>query len=88
MTGHRYYWDFDNQLQGVDTTGDQVADVTFGYDALGRRVTKTASGATKVYVSKTEPIAYSPYAGQEIAEYASGAVPTSPGEVHLRRLHR
>jgi RHS repeat-associated protein len=80
VTGHRYTWDFDNQLQGVDTSGDQVADVTFGYDALGRRVKKTASGATKIYVSATTPIAYSPQAGQELVEYVSGAVPTSPTE--------
>jgi RHS repeat-associated protein len=82
-TGHRYTWDFDNQLQGVDTSGDQVADVTFGYDALGRRVKKTASGATKIYVSATQPIAYSPQAGQELAEYVSGAVPTSPTEKYV-----
>jgi hypothetical protein len=73
VTGHRTTWDFDNQLPGVDTSGDQVADVTFGYDALGRRVKKTASGATKIYVSATPPIAYSPQAGQELAEYVSGA---------------
>ena len=30
VTGHRTTWDFDNQLQGVNTSGDQVADVTFG----------------------------------------------------------
>ena len=83
VTGHRYTWDFDNQLQGVDTSGDQVADVTIGYDALGRRVKKTASGATKVYVSATQPIAYSPQAGQELAEYVSGAAPTSPTEKYV-----
>jgi RHS repeat-associated protein len=83
VTGHRYTWDFDNQLQGVDTSGDQVADVTFGYDALGRRVKKTASGATKVYVSATQPIAYSPQAGQELAEFVSGAAPTSPAEKYV-----
>jgi hypothetical protein len=82
-TGHRYTWDFDNQLQGVDTSGDQVADVTFGYDALGRRVKKTASGATKIYVSATQPIACIPQAGQELVEYVSGAVPTSPTEKYV-----
>jgi RHS repeat-associated protein len=60
-----------------------VADVTFGYDALGRRVKKTASGATKVYVSATQPIAYSPQAGQELAEYVSGVAPTSPTEKYV-----
>ncbi len=62
------FWDFDNRLTGVDNTGDSTPDVTYAYDALGRRVSRTESSATVVYVS----------AGQQvIADYSSGSSPTS-----------
>jgi len=81
--GHTYTWDFDNRLKSVDTNGDQVPDVSFQYDALGRRVSKTAAAGTTVYACKTEPIAYSPFAGQVVCEYASGGTPASPSEKYI-----
>ncbi len=74
---HKYTWDFDNRMSAADTDGDNVDDVTLKYDALGRRVAKTSGSATVVYVSMTQPIQYSPLAGQVVAEYASGAAPAS-----------
>ncbi len=38
--GHTYVWDFDNKMVSADTNGDSNPDVTFAYDALGRRVKK------------------------------------------------
>ncbi len=80
---HKYTWDFDNRMSAADTDGDNVDDVTLKYDALGRRVAKTSGSATVVYVSMTQPIQYSPFAGQVVAEYASGAAPTSPTEKYV-----
>ncbi len=80
---HKYTWDFDNRMSAADTDGDDVDDVTLKYDALGRRVAKASGSATVVYVSMTQPIQYSPFAGQVVAEYASGAAPTSPTEKYV-----
>jgi len=44
VTGHRYFWDFDNQLQGVDITGEP-ASVTYGTFAPGDTI---GSGAAPV----------------------------------------
>ena len=64
----KLFWDFDNRLTGVDTTGDSTPEVTYSYDALGRRVWRTESSATVVYVS----------AGQQVVcDYPSGAAPSS-----------
>ncbi len=70
-----FAWDFDNRLKTTTLSG--VA-ATYTYDALGRRVTKTAGGATTVFVSCTRPIQHSPWAGQEIVEYTLGAAAASP----------
>ncbi len=63
-------WNFDNQLIGADTNGSPSSlEVTFEYDALGRRVARSHSSGNVVYV----------HAGQQvIADYARGAVTTSP----------
>jgi len=47
-----YTWDYDNKLAAADTTGDGNADVTYTFDALGRRVSKTTvpTGVAIVYV--------------------------------------
>ena len=64
----KLFWDFDSRLTGVDTTGDSTPEVTYSYDALGRRVWRTESSATVVYVS----------AGQQVVcDYPSGAAPSS-----------
>jgi len=57
--------------------------ISFQYDALGRRVSKTAGSSTTVYVCKTEPIAYGPFAGQVIRKYAGGTAPASPSERYI-----
>ncbi len=80
---HGYTWDFDNRMSAADTDGDNVDEVTLKYDTLGRRVAKTSGSATVVYVSMTQPIQYSPFAGQVVAEYASGAAATSPTEKYV-----
>ncbi|MBL8890292.1 MAG: hypothetical protein JNL67_09950 [Planctomycetaceae bacterium] len=63
-------WNVDNQLVGADTNGSAGSlEVTFEYDALGRRVARSHSGGNVVYV----------HAGQQvIADYARGAVTSSP----------
>ena len=65
----RYGWDYNNQLLTADTDVDGTADVTFAYDALGRRTAKATSTATTVYVSAMN---------QEIAEYPAGTAAASP----------
>ncbi|RME21373.1 MAG: RHS repeat-associated core domain-containing protein, partial [Candidatus Zixiibacteriota bacterium] len=42
-----------------------------------------SGSTTTVYVSVTQPIQYSPFAGQVVAEYASGAAPASPTEKYV-----
>ena len=70
LRNHNYTWDFDNRMSGADTDGDTLVDISFEYDALGRRVKK---GST-VYA----------YSGQQvIAEYNSGANPSSPTEQYV-----
>lgn len=65
-----YTWDYDNKLSNADTTGDGVADVTYTFDALGRRVSKTtvSTGVAIVYVCLGD---------QEIAEYSFTPVTTT-----------
>ncbi len=61
-------WDFDNRMVCADVGADSVIDVTHQYDALGRRVARTASGSTTVFVQVDQ---------QTICDYASGAAPAS-----------
>jgi RHS repeat-associated protein len=63
-------WDFDNRLRGADTNGTPATqEVTFEYDALGRRVARSEAGNNVVYV----------HAGQQvIADYARGAAAAAP----------
>jgi len=63
-------WDFDNQLKSVDTDSDGTPDVTYSYDALGRRTTKNNT----VFVCLGQ---------QVIAEYTSGASAESPAEQYV-----
>ncbi|MEM9881557.1 MAG: RHS repeat-associated core domain-containing protein [Planctomycetota bacterium] len=73
--GNTYVWDFDNRLKEVqDSNGDLVA--SFTYDALGRRVTKTApapgSGPSVLtaFVHLTDDSGM----GQLLAEYETNAL--------------
>ena len=42
-------WDFNNKLRGADTDDDGIEDMFYLWDALGRRVGRTANSATTVY---------------------------------------
>jgi RHS repeat-associated protein len=63
-------WDFDNKLKGADNDNTPATlEVMFTYDALGRRVSSSESGSTVIYLQSGQ---------QTIADYASGAAPSSP----------
>ncbi|GAB5407028.1 MAG: hypothetical protein Aurels2KO_52590 [Aureliella sp.] len=62
-------WDMDNRLKSADVGNNGSAEVTYQFDALGRRVARTASGTTTVYVQSGQ---------QTIADYAAGANSSSP----------
>ena len=48
-------WDFDNRLRGADTNGTPASqEVSFEYDALGRRVARSEAGNNVVYVHAVE----------------------------------
>ncbi len=53
----------------VDTNNDSTDDVFYKFDALGRRVARTASSATTVYFQSGQ---------QTIADYPAGTVASSP----------
>ena len=78
--GDTYAWDFDNRLRTATVSGDVS---TYTYDALGRRTSKEVGAAKTLFVSSTRPLPSSPHAGQVLAEYASGAAPSSPTEKHV-----
>jgi RHS repeat-associated protein len=61
-------WDFDNRMVSADVGADSVIEVTHQYDALGRRVARTASSSTTVFVQVDQ---------QTICDYVSGAAPAS-----------
>ena len=65
-------WDFDNKMKGADTNGTPATlEVTYEYDALGRRVARNeGSSQTVIYVQ----------AGQQtICDYPAGTpASTSP----------
>jgi RHS repeat-associated protein len=62
-------WDFDNKLRSADLGNNNSVDVNFQYDALGRRVARTGTGGSVVYVQHDQ---------QTIADYPVGGVATTP----------
>jgi RHS repeat-associated protein len=74
-------WDFENKLISADIDNDSVVDVTYQWDALGRRVARTTyfplplgegqgeGSETTVYVQSGQ---------QTIADYTSGTSAASP----------
>ncbi len=62
-------WDMDNRLSSADVDNDNTADVSYQWDALGRRVARTSNSTTTIYVQSGQ---------QTIADYPSGAAPSSP----------
>ena len=75
-----FYWDFDNRLNNCEPPDGQI--ITYAFDALGRRVSKTVpdgeGSATTVFVGTIQELEYSPHAMQVVAEYAADAAPASP----------
>jgi RHS repeat-associated protein len=62
-------WDFENKLLAADIDNDNTDDVFYKFDALGRRVARTASAATMVYFQSGQ---------QTIADYTAGTAASSP----------
>ncbi len=62
-------WDFDNRLAGADVDNDSTDDVTYGYDALGRRVKRDDGTNVTVFVQNGQ---------QTFLDYPSGTAATSP----------
>ncbi len=62
-------WDFDNRLTGADVDNDSVDDVTYGYDALGRRVKRDDGTNVTIFVQNGQ---------QTFLDYAPGTAATSP----------
>jgi RHS repeat-associated protein len=58
-----FAWDFDNKLKSSDIDNNGSADVTFEYDALGRRVARTEGSTAVVYFQADQ---------QTIADYPRG----------------
>ncbi len=56
-------WDYDNKLKSADIDNNASADVTFEYDALGRRVARTEGSSAVVYFQADQ---------QTIADYPRG----------------
>ncbi len=62
-------YDFDNKLKSADIDNNGSNDVTFQYDALGRRVARQGTSGSFVYVQQDQ---------QTIADYGYGDAPSSP----------
>ncbi len=66
-----YVWDFDNHLKSATVAGSAIE---YRYDALGRRVQRTALGQTTTFVHDE---------WRTIAEYAGGADPSNPAKIFV-----
>jgi RHS repeat-associated protein len=62
-------WDYDNKLKFADIDNNGSVDVSFQYDALGRRVARTGTSGSFVYFQVDQ---------QTIADYGIGDAPTIP----------
>ncbi|WP_436717721.1 RHS repeat-associated core domain-containing protein [Roseiconus lacunae] len=62
-------WDFDNRLVSADVDNDSTADVSYEWDALGRRVARDDGTTASIYVQNGQ---------QTVADYTSGTAATSP----------
>jgi len=81
--GQTYTWDFDSRMTSATVPAGSPGiegSHTYGYDALGRRVSKTVDGDTTVFVSRTEPIRHGPMDGHVVAYYSQGAPGSSPNQ--------
>ncbi|MFN7731626.1 MAG: RHS repeat-associated core domain-containing protein [Pirellula sp.] len=62
-------WDFDNKMKSADIDANGSADVNFQFDALGRRVARTGTGGSTVYLQMDQ---------QTIADYPVGGTASTP----------
>jgi len=62
-------WNFENKLASSDIDANGTADVSFQYDALGRRVARTGTGGSYVFVQMDQ---------QTIADYPVGGAASTP----------
>lgn len=62
-------WDMDNRLSSADTNDDGTADVTYKFDALGRRVFRDDGTTATIFIQSGQ---------QTIADYTAGTAATSP----------
>ncbi|MEL6897812.1 MAG: hypothetical protein AAFP90_17070, partial [Planctomycetota bacterium] len=62
-------WDPDNRMQSADSDNDGTDDVFYYFDALGRRIKRTSTSESIVYVQVGK---------QTIADYVVAAAPASP----------
>lgn len=69
-----FTWDFDNRLQSADIGNNGSVDVQYEFDALGRRVSRDDGNTTTVIVQNGQ---------QTLADYASGASPSSPAYTYV-----
>ncbi|TWT87779.1 RHS repeat-associated core domain-containing protein [Stieleria varia] len=67
-------WDFENKLIGADIDNDSTDDITYQFDALGRRVGRDDGTTAMVYVQSGQ---------QTIADYTSGTAASSPTYTYL-----
>ena len=64
-------WDSDNRLSSADIDNDSTADVSYKFDALGRRVARHS-------VSDNEETIFVQSGQQTVADYTAGTAATSP----------
>ena len=62
-------WDADNRLSSADIDNDSTADVSYKFDALGRRVSRDDGTTATIFVQSGQ---------QTIADYTAGTAATSP----------
>jgi YD repeat-containing protein len=72
-TGTTHYtWDFENRLTSVQLPGSG-GTISFKYDAFGRRIYKSSSSATSIYVYDGDNlIEETNSAGAAVARYTQG----------------
>ena len=62
-------WDFENKLTTADVGSDSTIDVTYKWDALGRRVYRDDGTSPRVFVQVGQ---------QTIADYGAGIAASTP----------
>ena len=82
-------WDSDNKLRSADIDANGMADVNFQYDALGRRVARSGTSGSVVYVQMDQQtIADYPVGGAGLASLSGKMDESECGEVPNQRPYR